>query len=58
MTGSTVSCPECDTQQDIETDEYGLFTLECGGCGTRSKGEYTSPSIDVAWRWTQPISES
>lgn len=58
MTRSTVPCPECDEQQDIETDAYDMFTLECDSCGTRSKGEYMSTSGDIAWRWTQPTSES
>lgn len=58
MADATVTCPDCSTRQEVETDEYGIFTLVCENCGARSKGEYTATSGEVIWRWTQPGDKS
>lgn len=57
MISPTIACPECDTRQEVETDEYGIFELQCGECSALSKGEYSNASDQVVWRWVRSSGE-
>jgi ssDNA-binding Zn-finger/Zn-ribbon topoisomerase 1 len=53
-----VSCPECGTENDIEPNEYGIFTVRCSNCPARSKGENAHHSGEISWRWTKTAADA